>query len=65
MKFLTEVPFGHAFVNFLTPSAARKFRRLALKVESQELILSWAAIQGLEEQVQRYRNSPVMHLGQC
>ena len=62
MKFLTEIPFGHAFVNFTSPSAVQEFR-LALKAESQELILSWADIQGLEAQVQRYRNSPVMHLG--
>lgn len=64
VKFLTGIPFGHAFVNFISPSASHEFRCLAAEFEKQELILSWADVQGLEEQIKRYRNSPVMHRGQ-
>ena len=63
VRFLTGIPFGHAFVNFTSPSACHQFHCLAAEFERQQLILCWAEIQGLQEQIKRYRNCPVMPHG--
>merc|ERR1712083_668965 len=59
---------GYAFVNFVTGTDADSARRHFQGFSSWEvrsaktLEVSWShPVQGLEENIKRYRNSPVMH----
>jgi hypothetical protein len=53
----TRAAFGFAFVNFETPTCAlQAMSKLAVWMDVQ-----WSAQQGLETQIERYRNSPIMH----
>lgn len=56
--------FGYAFVNLTRPWVARSVRRRlsGLAFEGAMLHTGWAEVQGLEKQVERYRDSPVMCL---
>ncbi|CAK0824717.1 unnamed protein product [Prorocentrum cordatum] len=56
-----------AFVNFVSPAHAAGFAQ-AFRGFSEwevpwdrEAEVAWSSLQGLEQQVERYRNSPVMH----
>ena len=48
---------GYGFVNFATPGAACAFENLF----KSALSIDWAEVQGLGANIERYRNSPVMH----
>ncbi|CAK0851916.1 unnamed protein product [Prorocentrum cordatum] len=57
--------FGFAFVNLVTPEAARHFHEVfGVTSQSAELgcvEVGWATLQGLHRHVEKFRNSPVMH----
>lgn len=60
--------FGYGFINFVTPVAAQQFQQYFTgfgnwMVESDRMAeVSWSEpLQGLQEHVERYRNSPMMH----
>eukprot|EP00435_Cladocopium_sp_Y103_P033639 s1701_g8.t1 len=68
MKFISKLPFGYAFVNLVNPDVTREFwvhfdgYNCCFGDEDSCLAMSWSTdIQGLDEHVARYRNSPVMH----
>jgi len=68
MDFQNGVNLGYAFVNLLSHSDALRFRDVFegfadWRFDSAKVsAVSWAQPhQGLEEHVERYRNSPVMH----
>ena len=63
MKLQLGVPFGHAFVNFLTPEIAQDFREHfdGLAFRGKRLKVGIQVIQGKEALIARYRNSPLMH----
>jgi hypothetical protein len=68
MDFRHSVNLGYAFVNLVTHESALQFRQTfegfcSWSVESAKTgEVSWAnPHQGLAENVERYRNSPVMH----
>jgi len=68
MKFISKLPFGYAFVNLVNPDVTREFWvhfdgfTGCFGEEDCALAMSWSTdIQGIEEHVARYRNSPVMH----
>lgn len=68
MKFISKLPFGYAFVNLVNPEVTREFwvhfdgYTCCFGDEPSCLAMSWSTdIQGLDEHVARYRNSPVMH----
>jgi len=50
--------YGYAFANFATPEATLQAKS---SLESHHLDVAWANSQGLQEHVDRFRNSPVMH----
>merc|ERR1711957_829998 len=52
--------YGYAFVNFVTGGSATVARRCLETTASLEV--SWADSQGLDAQIERFRNSPIMHL---
>lgn len=59
--------YGYAFVNFASHEVAEEVR-LQLDGFSEWMLphnkcmdVSWSEVQGLEQHVERYRNSPVMH----
>jgi hypothetical protein len=68
IDFVTEASLAYAFVNLTTHEVAEKLR-IAFQGFSQWIvptkkrcIVSWSApCQGLEDHIERYRNSPVMH----
>jgi hypothetical protein len=68
IDFVTEASLAYAFVNLTSHEAANKFKT-ALDGFSQWIvptkkrcIVGWSGpCQGLEEHIERYRNSPVMH----
>ena len=63
MKLLLEVPFGHAFVNLLTPEIAKDFAEHfdGFAFRGERLRVGSQLVQGKEALIARYRNSPVMH----
>ena len=63
MKLQLGIPFGHAFVNFLTPTIARHFAQHfeGLTFRGRHLSTGVQRLQGKEVLIARYRNSPVMH----
>lgn len=68
VDFRKQSNLGYAFVNLLThEDGARAWKRLQgyqnWKVPSQKVLsMSWSTpLQGLEANIERYRNSPVMH----
>lgn len=68
MDFRNRVNLGYAFVNLLSHAEAVRFTSALqgfaswLTSNPRACEVSWAhPIQGLEEHVERYRNSPVMH----
>ena len=68
IDFRNRCNLGYAFVNFITPEAARLVFKLlggfdAWVFNSQKVVdVCWASPhQGLQAHVERYRNSPVMH----
>jgi len=50
--------YGYAFANFSTPEATLQAKT---SLESHHLDVAWANSQGLQEHIDRFRNSPVMH----
>jgi len=68
IDFRTNMSLGYAFVNFVSSSDAQQFMECFdgfsnWCIQSPKVCqVSWAdPNQGLEEHVERYRNSPVMH----
>lgn len=67
MNFREEGNFGYAFVNFRSPTLAVNFTSQACIVEqdsaddSQRWQTSWSTCQGIEQNIERYRNSPLLH----
>lgn len=67
IDFHSEANLGYVFVNLVTPQDAERFwcrfeGFTDWKVRSGKVgSVTWGAVQGLEENVRRYRNSPVMH----
>jgi RNA recognition motif-containing protein len=64
----TGACFGYAFVNIVTPSAARSFMdhfqgfdKWPVDCDKRAVVHTSEGIQGRDEQVERYRNSPLMH----
>ena len=62
MTLLLGIPFGHAFVNFVTPEVAKGFVEHfdGLAFQGKRLKVGTQLLQGREALVARYRNSPVM-----
>ena len=62
-KMLSHMSFGYAFINFVSVEVVKSFREHfeGLEYGHQRLQVQWAKVQGLKENVERYRNSPVMH----
>ena len=63
MKLQLGIPFGHAFLNFVTPEIAKDFREHVdgLAFRGKRLKVGSQLLQGKEALIARYRNSPVMH----
>jgi len=65
--FTTNVLEGYGFVNFCTPADAvwawRQIDGYRIEGSRKELNVGWgiASCQGLHKNLERYRNSPVMH----
>jgi len=55
--------FGYAFVNFTCASLALQLKRQLqlLEADDKEWRVVWSSCQGLAANVERYRNSPLMH----
>lgn len=59
--------FGYAFINLVSPKAAQRFHEVFAGFSEWsvpwdfEAEVGWAALQGLDRHVEKYRNSPVMH----
>jgi len=69
MDFTTRASMGYAFVNFVSPGSASQFMTCfdgfsKWSIPSRKVCgVSWSGPhQGLEAHVERYRNSPVMHV---
>merc|ERR1712032_748670 len=64
MNLRTLCSFGYVFVDLVTPSVAEDFRQTfqGFVLESNECDVLWSdEQQGLSANIERYRNSPVMH----
>mmetsp|Transcript_81453 Transcript_81453/g.143847 ORF Transcript_81453/g.143847 Transcript_81453/m.143847 type:complete len:269 (+) Transcript_81453:65-871(+) len=66
INFKNACNFRYAFINFATPKAADGFRLIfhnswLLGDNDQASEVSWCKVQGLEENIKRYQNSPVLH----
>lgn len=67
MNFRGQGNFGYAFVNFISHEVAIKFISHAKTVQhgSDDDLQTWDAVwstcQGLSANIERYRNSPLMH----
>eukprot|EP00746_Dinoflagellata_sp_MGD_P165041 gnl/MRDRNA2_/MRDRNA2_94086_c0_seq1.p1 gnl/MRDRNA2_/MRDRNA2_94086_c0~~gnl/MRDRNA2_/MRDRNA2_94086_c0_seq1.p1 ORF type:complete len:208 (+),score=26.51 gnl/MRDRNA2_/MRDRNA2_94086_c0_seq1:152-775(+) len=68
MDFRTDMSLGYAFINFISNADAQQFMEVFngfsnwMNPSPKVCQVSWAdPNQGLEEHVERYRNSPVMH----
>jgi hypothetical protein len=68
IDFVTKAALAYAFVNFTSHEVAEKcrmafdgFHKWSIP-SKKKCIVSWSApCQGLQEHIERYRNSPVMH----
>lgn len=67
IDFRATSGLGYAFINFALHDDAERFRehfsgfnRWCL-ASDKVCEVSWSSLQGLEEHIERYRNSPVMH----
>jgi len=67
MDFGTRTSFGYAFINLLTPedaddffTAFEEFNNWSV-ASSRAADVDWSDRQGLDSQIERYRNSPIMH----
>jgi hypothetical protein len=70
IDFTTKACFGYAFVNLLTHESATRFRAAFdgfsnwIIPSRKRCIISWSdPHQGLQANIERYQNSPVMHAG--
>lgn len=64
MNFRESGNFGYAFVNFISHSAAVEVMthiQVCDAPSSEKWICTWSTCQGLNANVDRYRNSPLMH----
>jgi hypothetical protein len=63
MNFRGEGNFGYAFVNFHSATIALRFMAhiKALEVDDDQWRTVWSTCQGLSANIERYRNSPLMH----
>lgn len=68
VDFKRCVCYGYAFVNFVSAKKAKHFRlafaryvKAHLPDLTQSSVRLYAPVQGLEANIERYRNSPVMH----
>jgi hypothetical protein len=63
MNFRSNGNFGYAFVNFTSAGVAVQFmKHLQLfEHDEQEWRSVWSTCQGVDANVERYRNSPLMH----
>jgi len=68
IDFKSQVGLGYAFINFVSDVEAQRFKQhfqgfKNWSVPSEKVCeISWSdVVQGLHDNVQRYRNSPVMH----
>lgn len=67
IDFATQRSFGYAFINFITHEDAIEFLQFfngfsSLTVCSKHAgAAEWSGSQGLEEHIERYRNSPTIH----
>jgi len=68
IDFKTEVGLGYAFINFVSSEDAERFRQYfhgfsSWSVHSSKICeVSWSdVLQGVADNIERYRNSPVMH----
>jgi hypothetical protein len=63
MNLRANGSFGYGFVNFMSPSVACHFTRQldALEHDEKEWRAVWSTCQGMTANVERYRNSPLMH----
>merc|ERR1712232_109767 len=60
MDLQKQTPFGFAFVNLSTHETAAKAKRQLAGLE-HGFEVEWSAQQGLAIQIERYRNSSIMH----
>ena len=62
-KMLSHVGFGYCFINLVSVEAVKRFQDHfeGYWYRDQRLHVQWAKVQGLRENLERYRNSPVMH----
>lgn len=69
MDFRGDICFGYGFINFVEPDVAARFwdhfqgfSRWACPSSDKVAEVSWSdPLQGLEDHIERYRNSPLMH----
>jgi hypothetical protein len=63
MNFRAQGNFGYAFVNFISVEVALRFMAhlRALETDEQQWRSVWSTCQGLDANIERYRNSPLMH----
>jgi hypothetical protein len=63
MSLRSDGCFGYAFVNFTCASLALQLKRQLqlLEADDKEWRVVWSSCQGLAANVERYRNSPLMH----
>jgi len=67
IDFRSGCGLGYAFINFLSLEIAHEFREhfsgySRWTVKSDKVCqVTWSSLQGLDEHIERFRNSPVMH----
>jgi hypothetical protein len=67
MNFRGQGNFGYAFVNFVSNEVAAHVMDQMRQREDDDLLnlerwtSAWSSCQGLDDNIQRYRNSPLMH----
>jgi hypothetical protein len=68
VDFKTQVGLGYVFINFVTPQLAQRFKNHFQGFSSWMMLsekvceVSWSvSIQGINNHIEHFRNSPVMH----
>lgn len=68
MDYHNHVGFGYAFINFISPEEAERFRQVFIGFQEWDINsgkvceVCWSnVLQGVQAHIDRYRNSPVMH----